>query len=567
MPWDNVMRPLIPLFLFLLVTGCQAPSSDGPESVVLATYRDGTVTVQDLDQYLVEAARQWTWDAERSSAEQLEELTRRVAVERLLTARADSEGTVPAEQVESRLRDIKRSAAARDALRRQPPNPVEREDLEEYLESQRERIDRPERRRVLHIFKRFASHEGRHAERADLERQLLELRDRALAGENFSLLARDHSDSETRHQEGILGEVVRGQFSEDFDSVVFAIDEGVPSEPVFTADGGHLFFVADILPERSFTVDDLGPMLWQELLRERQRQKIREIAEGFMDEAGGEILPESYFEDLLKTPNPPPVLFRVGDNEYRLEDFRRLGERNPRLRPEEGPGLLQRAYDEEVILHYGYEQTDGRSLKIPEAELARERRQVQLELYLDRILRQRVREDTENLRAHHERHAARFSRPVTVSMTRLVIPVEARSSPLMASLENSLPALNASELTLEALAQENGGRIQELREQTLAQLRAADPKAVQFAFALQPGEHAPPYSLGQNLILFRLDERREAEPRAFDEVQIEVAQDYLRLERQALYKSLSDEVLTEANFDIKSAELARGGRLLARLPN
>lgn len=566
--WPS-LRTFAVVCLASALTACQAPSTDDPESVVMATYRDGAVTLEDLDQYLVQTSNRWTWDMDLSGGEQLEELVRRVATERLLADRAEADDTAPAERIEARLRDIKRRAAAQDALLREPPEPVERDDLGAYLESQRERIDRPERRRVLHLFKRFDDRARRQEERAALEKELEALRDRTLAGENFSLLARDHSDSETRHREGILGEVVRGQFSEDFDSVVFGLDEGFPSDPVFTADGGHLFFVADIFPERRFTVDDLGPMLLQELLLERQYQQLRAIAQRLMEDAGEEILPESYFEGLLSAPSPPAVLFRVADVEFRLEDFRRIAESRPRSQdPGAAAQLLQLTYDQEVILHYGYERLDGgERLRIPAEELDRERLAVVVELHLDRVLRQRLSQDDERPRAHHARNTGRFSRPVTVSLTRLEIPAEAVDSRLMGTLEGSVEALDAGQLTLEDLAERHGGRLTELPERSVAQLRAVDPKAVQFAFALQPGQHTPPYTWQRGLVLSRLDTRREAEPRTFEEARADVVEDYLRLNRQDLYRELSDELLAEADFAIDRDQLAQGGRLLARLPH
>ena len=45
---------------------------------------------------------------------------------------------------------------------------------------------------------------------------MLELRERILRGENFQRLAQSESDSESRHRQGSIGWVVRGQLPQTF---------------------------------------------------------------------------------------------------------------------------------------------------------------------------------------------------------------------------------------------------------------------------------------------------------------------------------------------------------------
>ena len=257
-----------------------AAAVDG--DLVLATFDSGTVTLADLDTHLAQTAGGLQWDADAGSPERLLEVIERIAIERITLA-GPLRHDVPPAAVALRVREMERRAATRLALARAPLAPPTRADLAAFLATHRDRFERPERRRVYHIYKRLAAN---GSSRADVRNALESLRTRAREGENFGLLARAHSDSETRHRDGFLGEVARGHFSADFDKVVFGLDEGTISAPAFTADGGHLFFVADVLPAREPTVEGLGILLYRAWLEERQRSRAENLARELVEARG-----------------------------------------------------------------------------------------------------------------------------------------------------------------------------------------------------------------------------------------------------------------------------------------
>ncbi|MEM8962308.1 MAG: peptidyl-prolyl cis-trans isomerase [Acidobacteriota bacterium] len=547
---------LVWLVAFTVVSCQSTPSTESVVDTAIATYRDGAVTVAELDRVLAATATDVVWEIDLDEPDQLEALVRRIAVDEIILARAQ----VDDEQIERRLREIKRRAAARVTLERLPPAPeIDRDDLEAYFGAERERFDRPERRRVLHIFRRYDADRDRKAVREELEA----LRQRVLDGENFGLLAREHSDSETRHNQGVLGEVTEGQYSNDLDSVIFSLEEAVPSAPIFTADGGHLFFVSDVFPARELELDEVGPMILRELMLVQREERLRDEALRLLGERGEEPLPDSYFDELLEsTSPPPPVLFRVGEVEFRLDEFGRLGQQATRRGSNDdfARRLLRETYYQEILLQYGV---------APEAldneEIQQERDRVVIELFLDQTLRNRIADDTARLEAHYERNVGRFSEPVRVSITRARFPIEGIDSSDMARLEAARSRLDAGTSTLEELAGSNGGVIETRERQSISQLRAQGPRAVQFAFALAPGQHSPPFSFDGAILLFRLDDRFDAEPRPFETVRREVLDDYLSLSSQELYREFRDELLADNGFRLDRDALAQSARLLARL--
>ncbi|MEM8933815.1 MAG: peptidylprolyl isomerase, partial [Acidobacteriota bacterium] len=420
---------------------------------------------------------------------------------------------------------------------------------------------------VLHIFKRYDAGRDRQA----IRDQLRALAQRVEAGESFELLAREHSDSESRHQDGVLGLIRPGQFSDDFDSVVFALDEGAVSTPIFTTDGGHLFHVTDILPERRLELADVGPLLSRELVRLRHRERLCDVARRLLDERRIEGLDRAFFEQLMEAERPPTILFRFGDYELTLDEFQALTAPLDRDRRDlsEPVDLLEEIYCSEVLLQEGFGDRP-----LPADRLADEERQLRIEQEIQARLRTFVNADDESLQTHHRRHQGRFSRPVRVSLTRLRIPVERVDSDMMGRLEAAVATLDRGATRLEDMAEElPEAVIDQLAERNLRQLQTDDPRAVPMAFALQPGEHSPPFS--SHLIssakgwisIVRLDARRDAEPIAFAEARPRVVDDVLATQGPALYAEWSRQLLDDNALTVRSTELDRAKRLLARLPD
>lgn len=85
------------------------------------------------------------------------------------------------------------------------------------------------------------------------EEEAIKLRNRLLAGEPFSKLARQFSNSPDRENGGDLGLFSLGQFPPEFDNILFNLTPGRVSQPVKSPYGIHLFLVekrlkAGVLP-------------------------------------------------------------------------------------------------------------------------------------------------------------------------------------------------------------------------------------------------------------------------------------------------------------------------------
>lgn len=121
--------------------------------------------------------------------------------------------------------------------------------LKQLYEEQAERFVSEEQRRARHILLQVPPDATTEAE-AEIKAEIETLRERLLAGESFEELAKAHSDDPgSGRQGGDLGMVPRGIMVAPFEEALFAIEEGVVSEPVRTRFGFHIIRVDEIIPQ------------------------------------------------------------------------------------------------------------------------------------------------------------------------------------------------------------------------------------------------------------------------------------------------------------------------------
>ena len=249
---DVFNNTLYILFIVALLClgGCNGDDETKAEksNPTLAEYSLGTISVDQLDQFILTLNPNERRPDNSEPEQWYASLLRRLAIDRLLLEEAELVGAEQDPEFQLLQRTIERDAYSNDVLHkliRQVELPDE-EEIKTFFEQHKQRYQRNEQRRVFHIFKRFNT----DTDRQNLIAEMKKLRERTLAGESFALLARSHSDSETRHNDGMLGLVERGRFTEDFDKVVFSLQENRPSEPVVTSDGVHLFWISEILEQQ-----------------------------------------------------------------------------------------------------------------------------------------------------------------------------------------------------------------------------------------------------------------------------------------------------------------------------
>ena len=555
----------------LVLVGCGGRAAQTPvdSGQVIAEDRLGPITVADLDAFILDLPPNSRWQAgEADAANWYGELTRRIAIDRLLYDEAVLLGIDQDPAFAAREHQQRRTAHLRHYLKAHRPAEAvpDENELRAFYDEHLDRYQRDERREVYHIFK----HYGPDGEREGAVAELEALRERVLAGESFSLLAGEASDSETRHQGGRLGLVNRGLFPEDFDRVVFALEPGEPSGVIETRDGAHLFLVASLLEARSLSFEEVRQSLAEEILLGRLDDHVAEVVSELP-------APEPYFapseEELLRilrAGDPRAVVLQVGGFELSAGEFQEhVAQRRRQLGPRgNDPGLPSKVLDEirygEIVLQH-YESgngADGDRAQIA-AQIERQRRRELIEHYARRKMTTFLERDAERVQEHYDNNQLRFATPLRVQVHYLTVPAGSHPPATMERLERARADLDAGRLDLAALASELGGEVRDLGLLTSAQLQRLDRSAQRFAFLLKPGEHSPPYQLGDRFALFRVDERQEPVPRPLARTRDRVVQDLLEASTASVFREVSDQLLEEAEFKLYEDRLTQIGPLVS----
>ena len=114
----------------------------------------------------------------------------------------------------------------------------------------------PRRVRLRNIFKRYPP-DADQAAKHEVRRSVEAIRARALAGESFAQLAERESDSQTRLQGGLLGNVRPGTLRVEVDRVAMAMEAGEISEILEAEDGLTILYCEKILDAVRRSPDEL----------------------------------------------------------------------------------------------------------------------------------------------------------------------------------------------------------------------------------------------------------------------------------------------------------------------
>lgn len=522
---------------------------DDPERVV-AEDRLGPITFGDVDRYILALPAAQRWREGTPPAELYRTMTRRFALDRLLHDEAVLVGADQDPAFQATVRRLRRDAVVQQHLRDQASlRPTTEDEMRAFYEQHQQRFQRNEQREVFHIFQRFA--EG--ADQAPVVAAMNALRQRAMDGESFELLAREASESETRHHGGRLGWVEPGHFPEDFDRVVFNLEIGVPSQVRKTRDGAHLFLVTNLLEKRNFSFADARKQITEELTRQRRDELWGEILAEIEPQPGSFIPSPEEITQILRSGDPNALLLRIGDTPLRLGELNaRVAERRRALGPRRDPDLPWQLVQDFQRRELIFQHLQQRGQAQPDAETATSLEQTirrrLIEHYAERKMAAFLDQQPDRVRAHYENNKMRFATPLRVRLRRLVVPRGEQAPALMARLERARADLDAGRLDLDQIAGETGGTVQELGPVTAAELQRVDDRALRFAFLLKPGEHSPPYQLANDLVLFQIVEREEPRPRPLARTRDRVIRDILENDAAGVLQELAQQMLDQAGF-------------------
>jgi len=157
--------------------------------------------------------------------------------------------------------------------------PVSDADAKAFYEKNPDKFKRGESVRASHILIRVseqASDDEKKKARARIDAVLK----RAKAGEDFAVLAREHSQDGSAAQGGDLSYFVKGQMVQPFDQVAFSLKPTEISDVVTTQFGYHVIKVVAHKPAGSVPLDEVA----ENVKRYLSEQKKQETAQTFISQ-------------------------------------------------------------------------------------------------------------------------------------------------------------------------------------------------------------------------------------------------------------------------------------------
>lgn len=538
------------------------PTPPADENVV-AVYQDGEVTRDDIDRaVLARPAGERRIPAEDPEG-WFRERIHEIVLDRLLDRAAAASSATSDPSFLQQWTEVERSAVVSAYVQRHlPPIPQPTEtELRKAFDEHEEPHRREESLHLFHLFRRRTDDDDVAALRAEVDT----LRARLVRGETFETVARAHSDSESRHRGGELGWIRRGIFPAAVDTVIFELEEGVPSEPIVTREGIHLFLVRDRIGAKAFSFEELRPMIVQQRAEGLRNQAILALDEGL------EPIPDLYRATaeelgfLFEEGDATTIVFRAGDIAVDLGRLRRMmaearGANSEATAGELGESVLESLGRRERIYQAAVAEGLPREPEIA-MDLAARRSAAVRDFYRSRTLIERLDADPESLQRFYDDSTLRFATPLRLALRQLTIPVNAEdpaaANAAMARLEEAREGLARGEQSLESLAEALGGTVAELGLRSLPELQAQDPRSARHLPDLPAGGFSPPFRTTHGLALIEVTDRQEPETQPFDAVRERVRQAYLERHGQALYGDWTRSMLDEAELTIFDDRVAR----------
>ena len=434
------------------------------------------------------------------------------------------------------------------------------EEIEAYYESNRDEFQQPA---VLTLWNIFRRHEP-GGEASQTVRYLKELSDRFLAGETFSELARQHSQSETQRRGGLVGTLSAEQLPSRLARIATSLEPGGISEPVLVEGGALLLHVTRSSDPVTLSLMEARRAIEQKLFAEAVDRAIEFRIDGKAP-ASAVVLESDELLAALDAPDSANVL-EIGDwtlSADQLREVAGVGRSTPTASL--GPEAHHRVFDQyqqirdRWLLAATLAASDDQQLTDTVSdEVLQQARTLLVEDQIDATLRQAIEGDRERLEAYFEDNRLRYQTPLRYKLTRWSLPFDDAPPQQLHEMVEQQEALSSGSTDLAAAVAEVGGTLEELGWLEFEELRQYLPsKAVQLLVSVGDRGFAPPYQQDDALHLLWLQEQDPPRPLEYDQAltaeTTPLVDDYLDRFGQEVYAELLEDRLRQVGFEFEEA--------------
>lgn len=529
----------------LLLSGCKpaneevsnsppSTSVEGIDPVIVATFADnGKITRADVDRAILSAPLSDRRPGDALFEDWYSAWIRELFLHEVLLAEAVDQGLNRGERFLAEARILRRSIYTDSAIQAELVKlpPFSEEEIEARIEEKKAELESPEIRQVYHIFRRFDDTPERSRE--NILEQLELVRRRVSSGENFGLIARQISDSTSRHQNGLLGSVSRGKISEAAEEIIFSLPEGEVSEPLIAQDGAHLFFNENTRAAHVPTLEEIRGPIISDLTYLRAVETLEKLAKAQSIQTARFSPDEAELKELFQEEDPSTVIFALGTFELTIGEFRRIFHNSmQKLSGKKLPvdnaslTILEEIKNREILFQSmladtekDYSQLESRFAAARDEMLVREQLRRRMITWLDN--------NPELLQEYFRNNRKRFDAPSKIQLKGLKIPIDTSAPSKMAILEEARAELESENTDWESIANTIDAEVTDWGWFSPNELATIDRKAARKAFGMNVGDISPPYTNNDRIIMFEVMDKDKGVPAAFDKIRTAVLDQYL----------------------------------------
>ncbi len=547
------MKIHIVIILILCLTGCNQPNetidNDSINIEILASYGDQSITVNDLSNHLKRLPAHSRWNGSQSRqwlSSQIETLI----LEKKLLEKANNINLSESAEFREKVIKLEREWYSSQYIKNAGVQvTISHEDIENFYNEHIDEFNLPEQRTVNHLFKSIKDDKNIAKTKAEIESVKL----RVLNGENFMLLAEKYSDSESRHNKGLIGTLKKGELSQSFDDLVFSLEKNKVSEIVKTKDGFHLFLITDILVEKNYSLEAAESKIKKDLYINKSLSVIKELASEIPLPDNFKIISKEELYTSKELLHPEYVVLQVGNFSMKLVQ---LNVELNSIKSEKGI-LIEKDFPIQLLQEIAYKEVIYQHMLNSSITLTN---QTSLNAQKDKLLIEHIMpiEMTNHVTQHPQlindyfnENQKRFSSSVLLNLEILQLP---KNKNLMLFLENAISKLNNKELTFSEIASELNGKVYRTGLLDINQLKQINTKIINHAFKLNKDEYSSPFTTANNYFILKLLDKKPAQNQSLAKVKDQVIDSYIKANSAALYEKiktehLNDVIINNANLD------------------
>ena len=464
-------------------------------------------------------------------------------------------------RLETRLEmERERAALALSLIRREvaAETQVSDQDAEAWYQNNKDTFTLPRRVRLRNLFKRYPP-DASAAHKVAVSKEIEALRQRALAGEEFAELAANHSDSQTRFQDGLIGNVSAGALDGEIDRIAMAMAPGEVSNVISGPRGLTLLYCESVLPAVVRSAEELRDIGRQRLRNRAIKRRWAALHENWL--ATAEI---RYHWDVIETPeDDAAVAVEHADGTLSIVQLKAL--LSPRAIAVVPPVQVRNAVESYVVARSGYQEATRRGLLEVDDVAVRmlwSGRRLLATKTLTHLVAERFEAPTETeTRSYYQQVAEEFMRPQQFDLDGIRLPV-AGNRDLQESYSQGellVHRLAKGDLAFEEAARLHsqhptavgGGRLGRLSDQELT--RVYGPTFRKAVLRLQVGDTSDLVQEGDALWILRLRAVEAERPMTWEEAR-EAAENQLgSIKAAELEAQVREEWMQRLQVELSSA--------------